>query len=147
MHKLAKHMRIEVSIYSDRFQAEAKRAGAGLIGKTPRGSLLLAGGETTVRVTEKGAGGRNLEVVLGALDSIDNKTIIASFDSDGWDNCQFAGAIGDANTITKARSLNLDPKVFLNRNDSMNFFKEVGEGIETGRLASNVSDLMIVYAP
>ena len=147
MQKLAGDMGIKVSIYSDRFQSEAKKAGAGLIGKRAKGSILLAGGETTVKVTEKGEGGRNLELVLGALGSIDNKTVIASFDSDGWDNCQFAGAIADATTIEKARSLNLDPEVFLNGNDSLNFFKRVGDGIETGRLASNVSDLMIVYAP
>ena len=147
MQKLASDMGIEVSIYSDRFQTEAKKAGVELIGNTTNGSIILAGGETTVKVTEKGAGGRNLEVVLGALYAIDNKTVIASFDSDGWDNCQFAGAIGDANTREKARSLNLDPKVFLNGNDSLNFFKRVGDGIETGRLASNVSDLMIVYSP
>lgn len=147
MQKLAGDMGLVVSIYSDRFQAEARKAGAELVGKTPQGSILLVGGETVVKVTSQGAGGRNLEVVLGALESLGSKTIIASFASDGWDNCQLAGALGDADTLSKARSLNLDPELFLNRNDSLNFFKTVGDGIETGRLPSNVSDLMIVFKP
>ena len=147
MQRFAGHMGISVSVYSDRFQAEARKAGVELVEKTAKGSILLIGGETTVKVTSEGTGGRNLEVVLGALDSLDSKTILASFASDGWDNCQLAGALGDAGTLAKSRSLNLDPRVFLNRNDSLIFFNKVGDGIETGRLASNVSDLMIVYMP
>ena len=145
MQRFAGHMGIGVSVYSDRFQAEARKAGVELVEKTAKGSILLIGGETTVKVTSEGTGGRNLEVVLGALDSLDSKTILASFASDGWDNCQLAGALGDAGTLAKSRSLNLDPRVFLNRNDSLIFFNKVGDGIETGRLASNVSDLMIVF--
>lgn len=145
MKAYADELGINASIYSDHFQSEAKVAGQKLIDSSPPGSLLLVGGETTVKVTKDGAGGRNLEVVLGALDSLGSKTILASFDSDGWDNCPLAGALGDASTLRKASSLNLDPKVFLNRNDSLNFFERVGDGIVTGRLDSNVSDLMIVY--
>ena len=147
MKQKAKELGIEASIFSDRFQGEAKDAGQKLIKNTKNGQILLTGGETTVKVIGDGAGGRNLEVVLGALDSLNNKTIIASFASDGWDNNEYAGAIGDNQTVVGLRNLNLDPQVFLNRNDSLNFFRNVGGGIETGRLPSNVSDLMIVYKP
>ena len=75
---------------------------------------------------------------------IKENTVIVSFDSDGWDNSPFAGAIGDIETLEKAKKLNLNPQEFLDNNNSLEFFQKTGDGIETGRLPSNVSDLMIV---
>src|SRR3990167_11310719 len=144
MKKKAQELGVAVSIYSDKFQMEARKAGETLIKNTEKGAILLAGGETTVKVTGGGEGGRNQEVVLGALSFIDGKTIICSFASDGWDNSSFAGAIGDIHTINKAREMNLEPSEFLNSNNSLGFFEKVGDGIETGRLPSNVSDLIII---
>jgi len=145
MKKKAEEFGINTLIYSDKFQGEAKITGQELIQKTAPNSILLVGGETTVRVTGQGEGGRNQEVILGALSFIDEKTIICSFDSDGWDNSLFAGAIGDFKTLEKARELTLNPKDFLDTNNSLAFFEKAGGGIETGRLPSNVSDLIIVY--
>ena len=108
-------------------------------------SILFAGGETTVKVTGGGAGGRNQEVVLGALEKIDDKTINCSFDSDGWDNSHHAGAIGDTETKKKAAELNINIKEALESNSSLEYFEKTEDGIETGRLPSNVSDLFIVY--
>ncbi len=145
MKKKAEELGITISIYSDKFQGLAKTVGKELIEKTMPNAILLVGGETTVKVTGNGEGGRNQEVVLGALLDIDDKTIFCSFDSDGWDNSDLAGAIGDINTINKARELNIDPQDFLNSDNSLEFFQKTGDGIETGRLPSNVSDLIIVY--
>lgn len=145
MKKKSEELGINTLIYSDKFQGEAKIAGQELIGKTAPNSILLAGGETTVKVTGEGVGGRNQEVVLGALLNIDERTIICSFASDGWDNSPFAGAIGDIYTLNKARGMNLEPSEFLNSNNSLEFFEKVGDGIETGRLPSNVSDLIIIF--
>ncbi len=145
MKKKAEEFGINTSIYSDKFAGRAKMAGQELIQKTAPNSILLVGGETTVKVTGAGEGGRNQELVLSALSFIDGKTIICSFDSDGWDNSPFAGAIGDIYTINKARKMNLEPSEFLNSNNSLEFFEKVGDGIETGRLPSNVSDLIIIY--
>lgn len=145
LKKKAEELGINTIIYSDKFAGQAKMVGQELIGKTASNSILLVGGETTVKVTGGGLGGRNQEVVLGALPTIDEKTIIASVASDGWDNSHFAGAIGDAQTLKKAKALNLNPQDFLNNNDSLSFFQKVGDGIETGRLPSNVSDLIIIF--
>lgn len=145
MQEKAKELGVEATIYSDKFEHEAKTAGQDLISQTKDASVLLAGGETTVHVTGNGVGGRNQEVVLGALANIDDKTIICSFDSDGWDNTKLAGAIGDAGTKTKALELQLDLESAINSNNSLDFFEKTGDGIETGRLPSNVSDLFIVY--
>ena len=145
MKKKAKELGYSAVIFSDKFQAEAKFAGKELIDQTLPNQILLAGGETTVKVLGKnGQGGRNQEVVLGTLENLDNYTLIASFDTDGWDNSKFAGAIGDIKTLEKAKELNLNPKNFLEENNSLSFFEKVGDGILTGRLPSNVSDLMIV---
>ncbi|MCL4419030.1 DUF4147 domain-containing protein [Patescibacteria group bacterium] len=141
----AQELGLKAELYSDKFQGTAKEAGRELIQKTPKNLVLLVGGETTVKVTGNGQGGRNQELVLGALSYVDDKTIIVSFDSDGWDNSKFAGALGDAETVKKAKKLNLNPEEFLRENDSLAFFEKVGDGIETGRLPSNVSDLIIVY--
>ena len=107
-------------------------------------TIILAGGETTVKVTKKGKGGRNQELVLAALEHISENILIASFDTDGWDNTEAAGAIGDSLTIQTAKELNMDPKYFLEENASFSFFEKIEDSIITGHLPSNVSDLMIV---
>ena len=144
MKKKAEELGFKAEILSDKFHGEARNTGSDLVSKTTPSSILLIGGETTVKVTGSGKGGRNQEVVLGALSNIDDKTVICSFDSDGWDNSPFAGAIGDIETLEKAKKLNLNPQEFLDNNNSLEFFQKTGDGIETGRLPSNVSDLMIV---
>ncbi len=144
MEEKAKKLGLQVKIYSDKLKGDAKTTGRLLDQNATLDSILLAGGETTVKVTGNGQGGRNQELVLGTLSYLDDKTIIASFDSDGWDNSKFAGAIGDFETVKKAKELNLNPEEFLEKNSSLAFFEKVGDGIETGRLPSNVSDIMIV---
>ncbi len=145
MRDAAAKLGINAQIYSDHFQGEAKEAGEELVKMTQKSSAMLVGGETTVTVSGQGGeGGRNQELVLGVLAHLTDEDVIASFDSDGWDNSAFASAIGDKSTLLWAGDLNLDPSVFLNRNDTFNFFRQVGDGIEAGRLPSNVSDLAIV---
>ncbi len=134
----------KVRILTDKFMSYAKDAGKKLIEKTYQGHVILAGGETTVKVTGDGEGGRNQEVVLSILPDLDENTVIASVASDGWDNSPHAGAIGDHTTIDTEIRKGLDPHAFLHDNDSYNYFKKIGDGIDTGRLPSNVSDLFIV---
>lgn len=146
MKKKAESLKLTCEIYSEKFQSEAELAGKALIEKTPKNSVLLVGGETTVKVANKdGIGGRNQEVVLSALYHLDENIVISSFDSDGWDNSSFAGAIGDFHTLEKAKKLGINPQEFLEKNNSFTFFKTVNDGIITDRLPSNVSDLIIIY--
>lgn len=146
MKEKAESLGIKTEVYSDRFQSDAELAGSALIEKTSEHSILLAGGETTVKVKNpKGVGGRNQEVVLSALFELDDNTTIASFDSDGWDNSPVAGAIGDLQTLQKAKDQGLNPQEFLKENNSLVFFKNIRDAIVTDRLPSNVSDLFIVY--
>lgn len=144
MKDKAKELGFDAKILTDKFMADAKTAGKELMDQTTSG-ILLAGGETTVKVLNKGGqGGRNQETVLAALASIDEKTTIVSFDSDGWDNSAFAGAIGDYLTIQKAKEIGINPETFSQENNSFVFFEKTGDGIITDRLPSNVSDLMII---
>jgi glycerate-2-kinase len=141
----AKSLGIIPRIYSDKFQEDAEQAGQKLITETQNGEILLVGGETTVHVTGNGVGGRNLEVVLSSLKFLGESTIIASFDSDGWDNCSAAGGIGDIQTAQAAKAQNLDMQQYLKDDNSLEFFEKTEDTIMTGRLPSNVSDLIIVY--
>ena len=145
MQQKARKLKIETTVYSNSFQQDANEAGETLIGQTKQNSILLVGGETDVKVTGKGVGGRNQQLVLSSLAHLDENTIICSFDSDGWDNSPAAGAIADNNTAKAAGKLNLNPQTFIKNNDAFTFFDKVGDAILTGRLPTNVSDLMVVY--
>lgn len=146
MQNKARELGVSARIFTDRLEGNAKIIGKDLINQTNTHEILLAGGETTVHVTGKGKGGRNQSLVLGTLPYItDTTTIIVSFDSDGWDFMELAGAVGDMQTVQKAKNLNLDQKAFLDDDNSLEFFQKTEDGINTGKLESNVSDLMIVY--
>ena len=106
--------------------------------------MLLAGGETTVKVGGNGIGGRNQESVLAAIPDMDDKTVFVSIDSDGWDNTDHAGAIGDSESVNKEAQLGIDSLAYLSKNESYAYFKKTGDFLKTGRLPSNVSDLFIV---
>jgi glycerate-2-kinase len=75
------------------------------------------------------------------------KTLIASVGTDGIDGpTEAAGAIADGQTFSKAKSMKLDPLLYLNNNDSFSFFEEIGDLIITGPTRTNVNDLSIILA-
>lgn len=145
MANKAKELGITPRIYSDKFEGDAREVGQQLIIEAQNREVLLVGGETTLKVNGKGVGGRNLEVVLNSLRFLKPEITIASFDSDGWDNTPFAGAIGDILTLEEGKKLGVEPLKFLSENNSFEFFQKTGDAIITGRLPSNVSDLIIIY--
>ena len=107
--------------------------------------MLLAGGETTVTAKGDGKGGRNQEATLSALINLPDNSLVCFLASDGWDNSEAAGAIADYDTQRKVGEQNLNPQKHLDENDSYPFFQESEDAIMTGRLPSNVADLMIVW--
>ena len=112
--------------------------------------LYLYGGETTVEIKKPGKGGRNQDLVLRFLKKLqenyfDQNLTILAFNSDGWDNTEFGGAIGDKFTIEKAKNLNLDINFALEENQSFDFFQKTKDGILTGRLPLNVSDFILIF--
>ncbi len=108
--------------------------------------VILAGGETTVTVRGKGAGGRNQELVLGAMSKLEGEgVVIASMGTDGIDGTtNVAGAIADGRSHKKALELGLSPQNFLDNNDSYNFFKRLKELLITGPSGTNVNDIVVM---
>ncbi len=145
MEKKARELGKNVFVLTDALQGDAREMGKKLIEQTPAGQILLAAGETTIKITGSGKGGRNQALVLCSLPYVKEGTTIATFDSDGWDFYELAGAIADSDTLKKVDDLGLDVKSFLNEDNSYGFFEKSGDGILTGKLESNVSDLFIVF--
>ena len=107
---------------------------------------VLSAGETTVRVTGSGRGGRNLEFALALAEPIqraDADVMAASVGTDGIDgSSDAAGAMVDRTTLARARESGAaDPARFLAENDSAAFFEPLGDLIRTGRTDTNVGDL------
>ncbi|MBD3205264.1 DUF4147 domain-containing protein, partial [Candidatus Bathyarchaeota archaeon] len=102
-------------------------------------AALIIGGETTVKVTGNGKGGRNQEVALSSIRMINGlNTLIATLGTDGIDGpTEAAGAIADGQSMTKAISMKLSPEEYLNNNDSYSFFEKMGDLIITGPTGTN----------
>ena len=110
---------------------------------------IVAGGETTVKVTGKGLGGRNQELVLSAALKLkktdDSAIVIASLDTDGIDGpTDAAGAIVDENTCLRAAKIGLEPENFLAENDSYHFFSKLDDLILIEQTGTNVNDLSLI---
>jgi len=147
MRREARRLGFTVRVLTTRLSGEARDVGAKLVRmRLPPKTALIAAGETTVTVTGNGKGGRNEELVLGALGRFSAGTAIASLDSDGVDFIkQAAGAIASWEDKERAVLKKLDPKKHLARNDSYTFFKKLGRNlIVTGPTGTNVADLVVV---
>jgi hydroxypyruvate reductase len=108
---------------------------------------VLAGGETTVTIRGDGRGGRNQEFALAAalmIKGLDN-LVVLSGGTDGTDGpTDAAGAIADGNTVARARENDMNPKDFLQRNDSYNFFQKLDDLVMTGPTRTNVMDIYML---
>ncbi|MBU0531649.1 MAG: DUF4147 domain-containing protein [Candidatus Uhrbacteria bacterium] len=131
-------------VYSTRLEGEARRVGQDLVRAVRAGEALIAAGETTVIVKGNGKGGRNQELVLGALEKLPENVLVSSVASDGIDNTPAAGAIGDQLVLDLIAKKRLDPKAALKNNDAYTIFAKTNNQIKTGITGANVSDLMLV---
>ena len=113
----------------------------------PKPAGMVAGGETTVTVVGKGKGGRNQEIVLGAtlkMGATDG-VVVASISTDGVDGpTDVAGAIADGKTLLRSKELGLNPRRFLEENDSYSFFSKLNDVILTGSTGTNVNDVSVI---
>lgn len=109
-------------------------------------ALIVAGGETTVRVRGKGAGGRNLELVLAAVRGLEDRPIVfLSCDTDGRDGAtDVAGALADGESLRRAAAADLEPEAFQAKSDSYGFFSGLGDVIRTRPTRTNVMDLQLI---
>ena len=113
-----------------------------------RPACVISAGETTVRVTGKGRGGRNLEFALAIAEAMASPTpmVLASVGTDGIDGSSgVAGAVVDSSTMVRASALGLDrPGSYLAANDSLAFFAELDDAVQLGRTDTNVGDLQVL---
>jgi len=108
---------------------------------------LLFGGEISVKVTGKGAGGRNQHLALTAalrFGDIPGITFLSA-GTDGNDgNTEMAGAVVGSETLHDVLSMNIDPEKYLRDFDSYSFFKSAGGHVFTGPTFTNVMDLVVI---
>jgi glycerate-2-kinase len=142
----------EALILSDEIEGEASSVGMvlGSLAKYHhrKGKLMIvAGGETTVRVRGTGMGGRNQEVALAASVKLAGlrDVLLCSVGTDGIDGpTDAAGAVVDGQTYNLGVSKSMFPEDYLNNNDSYNYFKKVGGLVFTGYTGTNVGDISLI---
>ena len=112
---------------------------------------ILSGGELTVTVRGNGRGGPNQEYALalaGLLKDTPDIAVLAA-DTDGADGgagsaSDPAGAVIDAATFARMKSLGLDPQAYLANNDATGFFSQTGDLLLTGPTLTNVNDVRVI---
>lgn len=108
---------------------------------------ILFGGETTVKMTGKGTGGRNQHLALLCARLLRNKPgiTILSAGTDGNDGpTNAAGGVVDSETVPFSVSKGIDPEKYLNEFNSYNFFKKTAGHIITGPTMTNVMDIVVI---
>lgn len=140
-------------ILTDRLCCEAREAGSFLASiarshaQTGESLAFLAGGETVVRLTGRGKGGRNQELALAAAEGIRGmeNVLIFSLGSDGTDGpTDAAGGMVDGTTAELLEARGLSIHEILAENDSYHGLQKAGGLIITGPTGTNVNDLAVV---
>jgi hydroxypyruvate reductase len=150
--KAARELGYEPVFLSDHLDCEAKDAGKMLAQqllahhKEGRKLAFLAGGETVVRLTGTGLGGRNQELALSAAEmiaGIPNAALI-SVGSDGTDGpTDAAGGYVDGETMADLEKACMDYHTMLGNNDSYHALQAVGGLVITGPTGTNVNHVAI----
>lgn len=147
----------DVEILGDALEGEARdlaRAHATLArarqAARPKGApplLLLSGGECTVSGRGGGIGGPNAEYALALALDLNRAAGISAIacDTDGVDGAaDVAGAVIDAETLTRADLAGWDAGAALSRNDSHSFFAAIGDQVVPGPTLTNVNDFRAI---
>ena len=143
----------QTTILTDNLSCQARDAGLWLsqTAKENAGQgrklAFVAGGETVVKLTGKGKGGRNQELALSAASGIAglSKVAIFSFGSDGTDGpTDAAGGYVDGKTANALSELGVDISKVLADNDAYHALEKVDGLILTGPTGTNVNDVAVV---
>lgn len=108
---------------------------------------FLAGGETVVRLTGHGKGGRNQELALAAAEGLRGLTGAAVFSvgSDGTDGpTDAAGGYVDSSTYDTLHAQGISIPQILADNDAYHALHACGGLIVTGATGTNVNDLSVL---
>ena len=142
----------EPVVLTDSLTCQAREAGSFLAAiaryhqDSGRSLAFLAGGETVVRLTGKGRGGRNQEIALAAAEGISGlqDTAVFSFGSDGTDGpTDAAGGFVCGGTQAQLAQRGLSIFDVLQDNDAYNALAACGGLIVTGATGTNVNDVAV----
>ena len=142
----------EPLILTDQLCCQAREAGSFLasMAKTHTGSgkklAFLAGGETVVKLSGKGKGGRNQELALAAAPGIAGipGAAVFSIGSDGTDGpTDAAGGYVDYETAAELAVQGISIHTVLENNDAYHALKAAGGLIITGPTGTNVNDVAV----
>jgi glycerate 2-kinase len=118
------------------------------LGRGQGPACVVSAGETTVRVTGGGRGGRNQEFALALVEAVARENrdlVVASVGTDGIDGpTDAAGALVDRTTHARAAAVGLTAAECLDDNNSYDFFALLGDLIHLGRTDTNVGDLQVL---
>lgn len=141
----------EPILLTDGLCCEAKEAGAWLasLAGSPvsRPTAYICGGETVVKLTGHGLGGRNQELALAAAEGLRGKenVLLFSVGSDGTDGpTDAAGGIVDGKTAEKLAEKGILIPDVLRENDSYHALGAVDGLLFTGPTGTNVNDLTVL---
>ncbi|NLB90486.1 MAG: glycerate kinase [Clostridiales bacterium] len=112
-----------------------------------RAMAFIAGGETVVKLTGSGKGGRNQEIALSAAEGIAQLENVAVFSigSDGTDGpTDAAGGFVDSGTFQKLKEQGLYVHTVLNNNDAYHALQKIDGLIITGPTGTNVNDVSVL---
>jgi hydroxypyruvate reductase len=138
-------------------QGEAREVGAKLARlavkthEEARGAtqVVIIGSETTVTVRHPGKGGRNSELVAAAMKQLQDHPglVVASLATDGIDGpTEYAGAIVDETSYSRAQQLRHSPEGALARNATYFLLQALEDHILTGPTHTNVRDVTVIVA-
>ena len=142
----------EPILLTDQLCCQAKDAGAFLASQVRshytngKKIALIAGGETVVKITGHGKGGRNQELALAAAQEIGglSGTCVFSVGSDGTDGpTDAAGGYADSQTAQRLRDLGILIPDVLQNNDAYHALQKVDGLIFTGPTGTNVNDVAV----
>ena len=145
----ARELGYEPRILTDCLSCEAKDAGillAEQIKNCKPGTALIAGGETVVRLTGTGKGGRNQELALAAAAKLEGMENVCLFSvgSDGTDGpTAAAGGYVDGHTADALRQRGIEISDILENNDAYHALQKTGGLIITGPTGTNVNDVAV----
>jgi hydroxypyruvate reductase len=155
--RAAKAAGYDVVFLGDRVEGEARAVAAAHarlahdLRAQGKRAVIMSGGELTVTIRGQGRGGPNQEYALALASELAGMPGVAAIagdtdgtDGGGGDATDPAGAYIDGATVTRARSLGLDPAAFLADNDSTGFFTRLGDLLEPGPTYTNVNDFRAI---
>ena len=150
--RVCRELGYEPVLLTDQLCCQAREAGSFLasILKTHAGGqksmAFIAGGETVVKLTGHGLGGRNQEIALAAAPGISGigNAAVFSVGSDGTDGpTDAAGGYADGDTCAELAEQGIAVDDVLQDNDAYHALKKTGGLIMTGPTGTNVNDVAV----